>query len=98
MPTQALFWMNDPFVHEQSLDFARQLLGEADVVMRGQLAYRAALGRKPDDAEIAACQSFIDRYRTGLQATDTPVDQHELLAWAAFARTLFASNEFEFLD
>ena len=98
VPTQALFWMNDPFVHEQSLDFARQLLGVADVVMRGHLAYRAALGRKPDDAEIAACQSFIDRYRTGLQATDTPVDQHELLAWAAFARTLFASNEFEFLD
>ena len=65
---------------------------------RTELAYRTALARRPDDAEIAACRSFVDRYRTGLKATDTPADQHELVAWAAFARTLFASNEFLYID
>ena len=98
VPTQALFWMNAPLLHEESQAFARRLLGEADTKTRTELAYRTALARRPDDAEIAACRSFVDRYRTGLKATDTPADQHELLAWAAFARTLFASNEFLYID
>ena len=98
VPTQALFWMNAPLLHEESQAFARRLLSESDPGARTELAYRTALARRPDEAEIAACRSFIDRYRTGLKATDTPADQHELLAWAAFARTLFASNEFLYID
>ncbi len=98
VPTQALFWMNAPLVHEESQAFARRLLGESDEKARAELAYRTALTRRPDDAEIAACRSFIDRYRAGLKATDAAADQHELLAWAAFARTLFASNEFLYID
>jgi len=90
--------MNAPFVHEESQAFARRLLGEPDAKARTELAYRTTLARRPDDAEVAACHRFIDRYRTGLAATATPADQHELLAWAAFARTLFASNEFLFID
>jgi hypothetical protein len=98
VPTQALFWMNAPLLHEESQAFARRLLGESDAKACIELAYRTALARRPDEAEIAACRSFVDRYRTGLKATDTPADQHELLAWAAFARTLFASNEFLYID
>jgi hypothetical protein len=98
VPTQALFWMNAPLLHEESQAFARRLLGESDAKARIELASLTALARRPDDAEIAACRRFVDRYRTGLKATDTPADQHELLAWAAFARTLFASNEFLYID
>jgi hypothetical protein len=98
VPTQALFWMNDPLVHEESQAFARRLFGESDPGPRMELAYRTALARRPDAAEVAAGRSFLDRYVAGLKATDTPADQHELLAWAAFARTLFASNEFLYID
>ena len=98
VPTQALFWMNDPLVHEESQAFARRLLGESDSGARIELAYRTALGRSPDAAEVAAGRGFVDRYLAGLKATDAPADQHELLAWAAFARTLFASNEFLYID
>jgi Protein of unknown function (DUF1553)/Protein of unknown function (DUF1549)/Planctomycete cytochrome C len=98
VPTQALFWMNDPLVHEESQAFARRLLGESDADARFELAYRTALARRPDAAEVAAGRGFVDRYLTGLKATDTPADQHDVLAWAAFARTLFASNEFLYID
>jgi len=98
VPTQALFWMNAPLVHEESLAFAKRLLGESDEQARTELAYRTALARRPDADEVAASRGFIDRYRTGLEATDAPADQRELLAWAAFARTLFASNEFLYID
>jgi putative hemolysin len=43
VPTQALFWMNDPLVHEESQAFARRLLGESDPDARFNLAYRTAL-------------------------------------------------------
>jgi hypothetical protein len=98
VPTQALFWMNDPLVHEASQAFARRLFGESDPGTRMELAYRMALARRPDAAEVAAGRSFIDRYLVGLKAVDARADQHELLAWAAFARTLFASNEFLYID
>jgi hypothetical protein len=90
--------MNDPLVHEESKAFAGRLLGESDPSARIELASLTALARRPDAAEIAACRSFVDRYLTGLKATDAPADQHELLAWAAFTRTLFASNEFLSID
>jgi len=98
VPTQALFWMNDPLVHEESQAFAERLLGEPDPGARVELAYRTALTRRPDAAETAAGRSFVDRYLAGLEGTDAPAERHELLAWAAFARTLIASNEFVYID
>jgi hypothetical protein len=65
VPTQALFFINNPFVHEQSLQLAERLL-------RG---------------------SGDDRGRTG-----TPADQCPRLAWAGYARVLFCSNEFIYVD
>ena len=98
VPTQALFWMNAPLLHEESQAFARRLLDESDAKARIELAYRTALARRPDDAELVAGRGFVDRYLAGLEATDAPADQREMLAWAAFARTLFASNEFLYID
>ena len=53
VPTQALFFMNDPFVHEQAEGFARRLLAaQTEECDRIRLAYRMALSREPLDAEI----------------------------------------------
>ncbi len=99
VPTQALFFMNDPFVHEQAEGFARRLLAaRADECDRIRLAYRMAMAREPLDAEIEQAQGFLARYRRQLGADGVPVEEQSRLSWSAFARTLFASNEFVFID
>ncbi len=99
VPTQALFFMNDPFVHEQAEGFARRLLAaRTDEGDRIRLAYRLALAREPLDEELEKSKDFLDRYRRQLQVDGVAVGEHSRLSWSAFARTLFASNEFVFID
>jgi hypothetical protein len=98
VPTQALFWMNAPLVHEQSLAFASRLLNEPDPARRVALAYREAFARPPTADEQAEAAGFIGRYRAALDATDLPVGDRDRQAWAGFARTLFAANEFVYVD
>jgi mono/diheme cytochrome c family protein len=99
VPTQALFFLNDLFVHEQSNGFARRLLQACpDDAGRIELAYTMALARPPRDEERQRGVAFLERYRQQLQAPGVPAEQQALLTWAAYARTLFAANEFLFLD
>ncbi|MGP0062713.1 MAG: PSD1 and planctomycete cytochrome C domain-containing protein [Isosphaeraceae bacterium] len=99
VPTQALFFMNDPFVHEQAQGFARRLLAAThDEGDRIRLAYRMAMAREPLDEELARSKDFLSRYRRQLGADGVPVGEQSRLSWSAFARTLFARNEFVFID
>jgi hypothetical protein len=98
VPTQALFWMNSPLVHEQSLTFASRLLVEPDPTVRTTLAYREAFGRRPTEAEQAEAIGFVARYRAALDSTDIPAADRDRQAWAGFARTMFAANEFLHVD
>jgi hypothetical protein len=99
VPTQALFFMNDPFVHDQSDGFARRLIASGvDQGDRIRLAYRMALAREPTETELVNGRVFLERYQRQLQADGVPTGEHSLLTWAAFARTLFAGNEFVFID
>jgi hypothetical protein len=98
VPTQALFWMNSPLVHDQSLAFATRLLAEPDPATRTALAYREAFGRRPTDAEQAEAADFVARYRAALDSTDIPAANRDLQAWAGLARTMVAANEFLHVD
>lgn len=99
VPTQALFVMNDPLMHEQAAGFARQLLGAtSDAAERVKLAFRLAYGREATAEEVADESSFVESYRQKLAATGLPAEKLDELAWSAFARTLLASNEFVFVD
>jgi hypothetical protein len=98
VPTQALFWMNAPLVHEQSLAFAARLLAEPDPATRVALAYREAFGRRPTEAEQAEAANFVAQYRTALDSTDIPAADRDRQAWAGFTRTMFAANEFLHVD
>ncbi len=99
VPTQALFFMNDPFVHEQAQGFARRLLAtHTDDGDRIRLAYRMAMAREPLDQEVEKGRDFLARYRRQLQADGVAVSEQSRLSWSAFARTLFARNEFVFID
>ena len=94
VPTQALFFLNDPFVHASAEQFARRVLAVAEAEPdRIVAAYRLALGRSPEPVEAREATAFLARYRQAL-----PADVPTTAAWAAFARVLFGSNEFLTVD
>jgi len=95
--TQALFFLNDPFVHTASLEFAARLQQASPVEdEQAALAYRLALGRQATAAELAHATEFLAAYRDEMVASG--VADPGPAALAAFLRTLFASNEFLHCD
>jgi hypothetical protein len=88
-PLQALYLLNDPFVHEQARGFAARLARERkDDAARIDRAYALALGRSPSAAEAAASLEFVNGVRGQLDETQ---------AWEGFARILFRLNEFVYV-
>lgn len=97
VPTQALFFLNDPFVHTKAEKYATRLLtGWPDDRHRIERAWHDVLGRSPSAIEREEAVSFLRDYRDGLAALK--LDQRDLGALAAYVRTLFGSNEFVYLD
>lgn len=98
-PLQALFLLNDPFVHVQSREFAQRIVAAAkDEPGRIQFAYRSALGRPADRAELDQCRTFLKSARTRLTESGTSADQLEAEAWQAMVRALLRLNEFVYVD
>ena len=97
VPTQALYFLNDPFIHAKSEKFAARVenLGTDDA-QRITAAYRLALGRSPTEFERAEAVGFLAAYRTELSAATK--DKVETLALAALGRVLFGGNEFLTVD
>ncbi len=86
-PTQALYFMNDPFFHAQATKLAASLSPLPDDTARlGQL-FRAVLQREPSAAEREHASRFLATYPA------TPEEK-----WSAYARVLLAGNEFIHLD
>jgi len=84
-PLQALFLLNDPFVHAQSAALAKRVTDTgADDQTRVTTVFRLALGRTPTAPELAAVLSHLARPGgTG---------------WEGVARVVMQSNEFVFVD
>ena len=98
-PLQALFFMNDAFVHEQSARFAARLINSCtDDHQRIVLACQLAWGRTPSEAEIQSAENHLRKYLDELKTTDAPASRHQEMAWASYARVLFSSNEFNYVD
>jgi hypothetical protein len=90
---QALYFMNDPLVHEQAKRFAARLARERpDPASRIDRAYRLALGRPPTSEERAAGLRHVEQARELLAGTAGA--DRELAAWESFARVVFRLNEF----
>ncbi len=98
VPTQALFFLNDPLVHDAADAWAGQLEKQS-ADRRGQIAAAtlAAWSREANSAELAAAERFLEAYRAAFredpagQAASVLPDHEALAAWL---RTLLASNEF----
>jgi hypothetical protein len=94
VPTQALYFMNDPFFHARAEALAGRLLTLPDAE-RIAAAHQACFQRPPTDAERTSARAFMESYRAELQL---PPDRAELAMLSAFVRTLLGSNEFIYLD
>jgi hypothetical protein len=98
-PSQALFLMNDPFIHRQSDAVAGKLLGAgADDRARVEWLYQWAYSRPPREEELGAARDFVDAYVNQLRATNVPAEGQLRTAWAALARVVLSSSEFLYLD
>ncbi|MGI9243668.1 MAG: DUF1549 and DUF1553 domain-containing protein [Verrucomicrobiales bacterium] len=88
---QALFLMNSPLVHKSSEHYSGLLLQKtpgATSAERAAYTILHILGRAPSDTELRRAESFISDYSPGEDAA----------AWAAFARVLFSTNEFLYIE
>ena len=89
-PLQALYLMNDPFVHAQAKRFAARVRAEADGdAARIERAYLLLYGRPPSASEATAAAQYLANVakKVGDEA-----------AWESLARALFLSNEFVYVD
>jgi hypothetical protein len=96
VPTQALFFMNDPFVHARASQLASRLLELPDDRARLDRASRLLYGRPPTPAEDDLAARFLASYVA--QAADVPPVQRPRVAWSAWLRLLLSSNEFVYVD
>ncbi len=107
VPAQSLYFMNDPFFHEQAAMLASRLQTAADNEARVRLLFRIVLQRDPVEREQTAAVSFLNHYTAQLSGERSSVNSREAedagesvesAAWQAYARILLSSNEFLFVD
>jgi len=87
VPTQALYFLNDPFFHAQASQVASALLTQPDDETRIRSLFQRALQRDPSPSEQSRLMDFVKQYGATLEEN-----------WGAVARILLASNEFLYLD
>ncbi|MCC2671822.1 MAG: Planctomycete cytochrome, partial [Armatimonadetes bacterium] len=103
-PIQALFALNDPFVHDQAAALARRLQAAGpDPAGRVDRAYRLCLGRPAGVLELREGTAFLTAARAAVTRSagsgdPTSAAELELRALTAFARVLLGSNELFFVD
>jgi hypothetical protein len=103
---QALALLNDRFVRDRSIDFARRLLRERhDPAERISRAYELAFNRLPDEVELQEGVRFVETQTSNRLSRANNVDdpkaspdQAELLALADYCQVVYALNEFFFID
>ena len=101
-PLQALYLLNDPFVHEQAGRVAERIMNHAsDEPARVNFAYELLFARPAQSQEVSEALDFLEGARRLLgedAAADGSSSNVESAAWRAYVRSLFRLNEFVYLD
>jgi hypothetical protein len=98
-PLQALFMMNDMFVHRQAdLLAVRVGLAFADDPKRIDYAYRLLFGRSPTATEVSKGLDYLRDLRPDLTELKIDKEDQTRAALASYMRVLLSSSEFIFLD
>jgi hypothetical protein len=96
---QALYLMNDPFIHEQSRKFAARLLAErSDDRARIELACMLLFARPAEADEQAAAIQHLGQVREALSRQGISKDDLDVRLWASLVRAWWMSNEFVYLN
>ncbi|MDB5350370.1 MAG: Protein of unknown function (DUF1553)/Protein of unknown function (DUF1549)/Planctomycete [Planctomycetota bacterium] len=99
VPTQSLFFMNDPFLHEQAAALAGRILASsADDAERLTFAFETAFARVPTVDDRDESLAFLAAEKLDFATSGVPASEAERRAWSALTRTLLARNEFLFVD
>ncbi len=94
---QALYFLNNDFVQEQSRGFAGRLLHERSrTADRIQLSFSLAFSRPASPVEARGLEQFLADARAKLP--DLPPAAQEERAWASVAGVLLRANEFLYVD
>jgi hypothetical protein len=84
---QALYFLNDLFVHEQADKLAARLMeSRSDDQGRIELAYELCFCREPTAEETRLAEEYLEK-------VNSPGE-----AWKSLVRVLLRSNEFVYLD
>ncbi len=98
-PLQALYLLNDPFIHEQSRRIGERILShESAAEARVDLAYELLFARPAVTEEVRTAIDFLDNARKVLRDNAVPENEVEPAAWHAYVRALFRLNEFVYVD
>ncbi len=106
VPTQALYLMNNAFVHEAGKKLAERFAEQDSIDQRIGAMFACTLGRSARADEIERSKVFLDRYRRAVTATTsqqsgpsaTDNSSFNDAAWAALGRSLITRNEFLFVE
>lgn len=97
-PTQALYLMNSPFIHEQAKGFADRIaVVTGDDYTKVRWAFETAYGRVPENDLVQEAVAFVSTYRKQ-QPDQISRSELEIAGWSALARVLLTSNAFLFVD
>jgi hypothetical protein len=95
VPVQRLYFMNNAFVYAQAGKLAERVMKLGDDTKRITECYQLLYGRDPTGNELQLGLGFL---KTTPEKPGYLVNQEPLTAWKQYARVLFSSNEFEFLN
>jgi hypothetical protein len=96
-PLQALYLMNDPFVHRLARGFAARLRRQKGDPARIERSFLLAFGRLPTPEEHSAARASLTQMRSRLQDAGITAGEREARVWESYARAVFLSNELVYI-
>jgi hypothetical protein len=98
-PLQALYLMNDEFIHKQATGFASRIIAADDQdAKRIDHAWLLMMGRHPDPDEADRVQKYLHSIQSELKATGTNDQDLELASWQSLSRAMMRMNETVYID
>ena len=98
-PLQALYLLNDKFVHEQAEGMVRRLQADSsDESSRMNKCWLLMFGRLPDADEKSAAMEFLAETQKELESNGEELAILDQQSWQALVRSLFRLNEFVYVD
>ena len=97
---QSLALLNSELLFDQADRMAARLTTSAgaDSTAAIDLAFRLALARRPNEAELKQAEAFVGEQARGYESTDTPAEKATQMALADLCHMLLSSNEFLYVE